>query len=96
MIKKQQNLKKNSSPNVNEYTMIKNNAETDETETLTSPSEDKRRNQESITSTNYDNDEITNIQNEVINLEIEDDEEDKEENIEELKASIENVSNELI
>lgn len=91
MIKKQQELKKKSQPNVNEYTMIKNNYEAEENESLTSVVKDHNENL-------FDGNDFNQVRDEVINVDDEEHEEDegKEENIEDLKASIQDVPNELI
>jgi hypothetical protein len=81
MVKKQQSLKKNAGTNVNEYKMIKNQIEMEESECLNNTHE---------TDNNYK--EIQEMHKEVINLQLEDDhEKQEEENIDDLKASILNV-----
>ena len=84
IIKKQQNMKKSSQSevNMNEYKIIKNTIEMDETECLTDKSYSETPN----------HNDIHEMHKEVINLHVEEDKEDDTginmENIEDLKASI--------
>ena len=81
-------MQKNTTPNVNEYKMIKNTIEMDEAEEL---------------NTKEDSKEIQEIHKDVVNMNIDDDHEktDEEntdqgkENIEELKASVLNVNDDV-
>lgn len=97
IILKQQNIKKSSDVNLNEYKMIKNN-ELDETECLTVKTDGDNNNNigSSIGSSNI-NKELLDLHKEMIDVNVGEDsnnnnEENDEENIEDLKASIMNHS----
>ena len=86
IIKKQQAEKKTPGSNLNEYKIIKTSIELDETDCLTVKSETRAKHQE-----------IKDIKNEVNNMNMDDDTEDRDEtsdNIDDLKASILNTHDE--